>query len=99
MVSRNMLINVAFAILGVFIFFLLAKLLLFCAGLGFEVGQQTKTVRWFVVLRDRYLQKLTCPFLCFSELQQEATRLASINCQSIKSYKMPLTNSYNELND
>ena len=44
MVSRNMLINVAFAILGVFIFFLLAKLLLFCAGLGFEVGQQTKTV-------------------------------------------------------
>ena len=44
MVSRNMLINVGFILFGVFIFFLLAKLLLFCAGLGFEVSPQTNTV-------------------------------------------------------
>ena len=43
MVSRNMLTNVVFSIINIFIFYLLAKLLLLCAGLAFTVDQQTKS--------------------------------------------------------
>lgn len=44
MVSKNMIIKATFTLFGVLIFFLLSKLLLFCAELGFEIDQQTKTV-------------------------------------------------------
>lgn len=44
MVSRNALINVVFSIINILIFYFLAKLLLFCAGFGFTIDQQTKVV-------------------------------------------------------
>lgn len=44
MISRNMLINVVFSIVNIFIFYILAKLLLFCAGLAFTIDQQTNAV-------------------------------------------------------
>lgn len=44
MISRKMLINSVFVVLTIFVFFLLAKLLLLGAGLAFVIDQQMNSV-------------------------------------------------------
>ncbi|SHI43228.1 hypothetical protein SAMN02745165_00024 [Malonomonas rubra DSM 5091] len=44
MSAKNLKINIIFTIVNVTIFFVLAKLLLFFAGLGLTVDQQTNAV-------------------------------------------------------
>lgn len=44
MITRNMIINAVFMLVSILIVFVLAKLLLFCAGLGFAVDAQTEAI-------------------------------------------------------
>ena len=55
MISRNMVINSVFTVINVVIFFILAKLLLFCAELAFTIDQQTNAVMTGIFLVGGFL--------------------------------------------